>query len=186
MSHYSFNIEISLSSGVNHEKLFKEIRELLYKPSQIYLTPDTVEIDFTQTLTGGEETILNNIISTHSPEPDSEGTNLQIFSLSTASFNNTIYQSISTFTYPGKKIDTLTHIKILSNINISSNYSVRIYDIINNKVIAENTFNNITELTNDMGTLSNIPFTNTIFDVQVKVANSSTRVNPKTIIIYYN
>lgn len=186
MSHYSYNIETLMPDGVNHEKLFKEIRELLYKPSQIYLTADTVEIDFTQTLTGGEETTLNNIISSHSPIPDTEGTNLQIFSLRAGPFNNTIYQSISTFPYPAKKIDTLTHIKIISSINTSANYSVRIYDISNNKIIAENTFNNTIELTNDMGTLSNIPFANTIFDVQVKVANSSTRVNPKTIIIYYN
>lgn len=187
MSSYTFNIEQSFSNGgVEQDKLFKEIRNSLYKPSNILLIGDDIIISFTQTLTNGEETILNNIISNHSPIPEIIGKNVQIFSVKTGSFSNTIYQSISLFNFPGSSINDLTHIKVVSYVNILSNYSIRIYDITNNKVIVETTLNNINETLNNLGTLSNIPFIDTLMDVQIKVENPLSRAYLKSIIIYYN
>lgn len=187
MSSYTFNIEQSfINGGIEQDKLYRELRTGLYKPSNIILTADDVIITFTQTLTSGEETTLNNIIANHSPIPENTGKNVQIFSVKTGPFSNTIYQSISLFNFPGNSINDLTHIKTVSYINMPSNYSIRIYDITNNRVIVEKVLNNTYETLNDLGTLSNIPYIDMLLDVQIKVEDASSRAYPKSIIIYYN
>jgi len=69
-----------------------------------------------------------------------------------------------------ENINTISNISVLSYMdNKADSYDVRVYDITNDNIIAEKNFTNTSMEINDLGTLSNLPTNDAIFEVQVKI-----------------
>jgi hypothetical protein len=75
----------------------------------------------------------------------------------------------------------LNIVNVIGNCN-SGSYSVKIYDVINNKIISENEFNNKNITVQSITNLQNITRNDTFIEVQVKVNSPETIVNIKSII----
>jgi len=184
MSSYTYDVAATFPSGYNATKLYKDIRGDVAKPSSFSFSGDTFYLEFSITLSSGQQSTLDNIITNHTPDPDTLGDMQIVTQLQGVSILSTSYTSCGIIVYPGRNIDTLTNIKFVGNVS-SGSYSVRIYDLINAQTIAEATFTNTTNAQNDLGTISNVPYIPTLFDVQVKTSSVLVTAFPKSVILYY-
>ena len=85
--------------------------------------------------------------------------------------NNLFYTTFNAFCFCGTVIAGIpTNIKIIAHIEkAEDSCSVRIYDVTNSKVICEKTgIVNLTSEVIDLGTLSNLPIGNAVFEIQAK------------------
>lgn len=185
MSSFSWFLETTFTSGLDVAKLYKDIRGGVMKPTNAGVAGDYYVVDFPATLTSPLSDTLNTIVTTHVGTPDPEGSYFFIFPLSDEQFNNTSYTSCGAFEYPGRNVDDLTNIRFTGAVT-TGNYSVRIYDVTNSQIIAEGTFSNISKTVNDLGTLSNVPYNDVLFDVQIKTSSSSAYATPSSLSFHYN
>lgn len=98
------------------------------------------------------------------------------------------YEVIMSLTIPGENTNAIQSINVLSykTSNITS-YDIKIYDATNNNTIAESNFSNNNLTNNNMGTLTNLPSTESIIEVQAKKngGNSQQKVFIKECTINY-
>jgi hypothetical protein len=91
---------------------------------------------------------------------------------------NNSYTVLSRCIFPGSSVVSLT--KILASVStISGSYSldIRIYDITNSLVIAEKlTITSTTVTIHDLGTISNVPVNQAIFEIQLRANGNASRV----------
>lgn len=86
-----------------------------------------------------------------------------------SSTNTTSYSVIMSLTVPGELMNNIQNIKVLSKKDGSvTSYDVRIYDVTNNLVIAENNFTNSNYSINNIGTLNNLPTNEAVLEIQAK------------------
>jgi len=77
------------------------------------------------------------------------------------------YEKATSFILPGKITGVITKISFVSFMDKNgSDYTIRLYDIINNTVISEINLKNIINEINKFDTLSNIPVNDTIVEIQ--------------------
>lgn len=151
---------------------------------------DNVNIVFESSLDSGEQTILDNIISLHSPSNNKPKVKSFVVTPDIAEFDNSIYRLISIFNYAGKDsigdLDYIEYIGLISNEN--STYDIRAYDSTNNKIIAEKTGNNNKKMQIiDLGELSNIPSESAIIEIQGRVISSNNaKLHNHQVVIYYD
>ncbi len=87
-----------------------------------------------------------------------------------ADFNLTSYQKVASYPYPG----TTTAASIQALIVVSNkdsgvtNYTIRLEDVTHSLTICEATFTNNVETTNTLATISNLPSSKSIFEIQIK------------------
>lgn len=156
----------------------------------IEITGDSVDIRFDSALSGGEETTLNGLLSAHIA--DNSKPKIQFYSINPKkeSIKTNSYSIVSRFKYTGSDIiGTIDYIDIISKKDSGiTSYSVRVVDITNNLVIAEKTgMTNTTEDIQDLGTISNVPTDQAVFELQAKKIGGSgnTSVYIDAINIYY-
>jgi hypothetical protein len=82
----------------------------------------------------------------------------------------------------------ISHIEVTSFMTSGlSSYTIQIYDTNNSQVIAEKQFNNTEVSINDLGTITNLPYSDSIFEINVKTDGPrSLSVNVDSIIITYD
>lgn len=150
------------------------------------VTGDIIEIMFDSELSNLEEVQLNNIISSHVPE-EYIGTNIMNITIPENYITLTNYVTLISFNFPGtNKLRNITHIKIISEMEESGTfYEVRICNINNNTKICSKILNNTKESINNLGTISNLPKKESIFELQARV-NGTTIAYIKNINIHYD
>lgn len=147
---------------------------------------DDVHIVFESALSGAEETVLDNIVTNYTVVPK---TGEQITNIST---NNDIvdseqYITVLVFNFPGiNKWKYVSNIKIIACMeDDGASFDVRVYDVTNNNEICSTNISVAEQCVSDLGELTNLPITEAIFELQVKV-NGSTTVHVKNINIYHD
>src|SRR3989344_8221084 len=94
----------------------------------------------------------------------------QTFKVTATSSNNTTsstYATIMELTVNGETTSPISSIKVLSRkIAQITSYDVRVYDTTNSNIIVERNFTNNNLEINDLGTLSNLPLSSAIFEIQ--------------------
>ena len=147
---------------------------------------DDVNITFTATLSTGDQTILDGLVSSHMPITGTGDRVLEI-SLTKDSIDLPVYHPIKSFNFLGtNKLSNITHMKIVGSMDLDgTDYSVRVWDVTNHNSICSATFSNITDKVNDLSILSNLPTGEAIFEVQMKV-NGMTKAIVTELLIYYD
>jgi hypothetical protein len=131
---------------------------------------DAVYIVFDSALSGGEETLLNTVISNHDNNIQVAYKSVITVSPKNTIFSNTTYSREYLFVYKGSdKIGTISKIEVIGYMdNGVTSYSIKIGDKTNNTVIAENTFTNTTEGIVSCTPISNIPTGQSIIEIFIK------------------
>ena len=100
----------------------------------------------------------------------SPSVNLISLSFGMSSFtDNTSYTTLSVFIFPGSTSFDISAAKVVSRMDSGpTSYDIRIQDITNALTVATANFTNLLDEINDMGTLSNLPVAESIFEIQIK------------------
>lgn len=137
---------------------------------------DDVKIFFESALTLVQKIALDGLVSSHIP--DNSVPKIKFFTIDpkkdgTRSKN---FSKIGAFKYNGsKQMGIINYIEVLSFMQSdATSYSVRVLDKTNNKIVAEkNGLINTIEQIIDLGTISNIPEQQAIFELQAKITSNS-------------
>lgn len=128
---------------------------------------DIVKIQFDASLSGPEITTLNGIVSAHTPTTPSKEMIFNITPIESY-IDSTFWVTVASFLH--NKESSVTSMNVISFMEVGgTSYDVRVVDITNNAVIASQNLANTDELNNSLGTISNLPSDNAIFELQVKI-----------------
>jgi hypothetical protein len=166
------------------EKLHEFIKDIPELPKDFYLlNEDQVSVIFNEELNDSQIDILRISIENYTPPQivyEVVGSNS--INITNTNVNTTEYSIVGVDIWQGIN-NSIGYITIASNLiekNVIGNligngdYSVRIYDTINNNVIGEVTnLNNTTISIITIDNLSNIPTNDTLIEIQVKVSRKS-------------
>jgi len=191
---YNYSVTSDFGGNINIKQLGDTIASesgITINLTGILIDGDNVDIIFDAALSAGEHTTLDGIISSHD---SNEIKGKYIFyiitpkkdSIKTSSYTNTVL-----FKYDGSNnVGTINYIEIIAYMDSGiTSYSARVYDKTNNQVIAEATgLTNTVEAINDLGTISNVPTDQAIFELQMKRVGGSGNKNVyiESISIYHN
>jgi len=175
MVEYTKSLSADFSGNLNVDKLFNEI----YNSESIAPTcisvqniGDDVKITFSESLSTGEQSELENIITNHDYTPEKITNFKETIQCGFAKNIPTSYYVVCRYLYDGSVNNNLNYVKIFSNKDSSvTSYDVRIVDFTNNMVLAEQTFNNSSYQLNDLGNILNVPNTSSVIEVQIKSNN---------------
>lgn len=188
---YTYSLETDFSGSINKGQLHKEIEDNGTITTQLYgvdVLGDVVTIKFVSSLSKGESTELDTVKGSHTP--DNSKLRQQFYNIvpSEIQTSNTTYTSLTTFIYSGSdSIGTIDYIDILGYMDSSNtSYDVKIVNISNNTIIAEKTgLKNDTIQKIDMGTISNVPTSEAIFELQLKSNKNKKKSYITNIVIYF-
>lgn len=155
--------------------------------SRIDRDGDDIDIIFDTALDGGEQTALNVLVLNHVPTTNI-GRQVTGISLFTQQVTESTYQTLGSFYYPGKSLlKKITNVKLIGYMEESGvSFDVRLFDSTNTKVIAGNNFSDVEENISDLGSVSNVPTDQAVFEVQAKTNGSDTVAYVKNVSIYYD
>ena len=185
---YPYTLSTDFSNGVNSAKLYEEIIAVITSPVLEYINVNTsgdlVEIVFAASLSGPQEITLDGLVAAH------DGSPTIVLKSRTIAINTETkleyYHKINTFFFSGSLKEDIRSISVIANIkNDTNSYDVRIYDKTNKQVIASANFTNVESELNDLGTLSNIPTGESIFELQVKSNKKNQIIVVSELVIYY-
>jgi len=138
---------------------------------QVDKTGDVIDIIFDAALSAGEQTTLDTLISNHTPDTSKAKEQFFIINPKRESIKTSTYSTVAVFKYGGSiALGTIDYINIISYMDSGpTSYCTRVMSKTSNVQIAEKTgLTNTTEAINDMGTITNVPTTEEIFELQVK------------------
>ena len=148
---------------------------------------DDLIIFFTSEITGTDKTDLDTIVNNYIyVEPIVQGDKTVRYDINQSNIKGINWVLINTFDFPGSIINNVTHIKFLGKLINGTSYDVKIFDYTNDTTICTQTFTNTNTEILDMGTISNIPTTDVIFEVHVKCDAEESKCSSETINIFYN
>lgn len=190
---YTKSLAGDFGGNINESQLHREIEAAIVAVELIGVnrTEDVVDIIFADVLTGGDDTILNSVIANHVPETGIRKTVFYSYTPKTTKVNNTVYQRVGgPFKYGGaREVGEINQVDVIGNMDVGmTSYSVRLYDAVNEVVIAEVTgLTNTVESIVDLGVISNIPEDETILEIHAKRVGGSamTSVNVLEVTIYH-
>jgi hypothetical protein len=178
-------------SGILKESQFhQEILDSSISSSLVgvHTRDDEIQIEFSSELTSGEQTTLDNLISSHVPNITVLKSNFFTITPKTNTKSSS-YSVISTFIYPGSKyVGPIDYIEVIAKIESKGlSYDVRIVNQETGIVLAEKTDIGNEEFgSTDMGTILNIPEEESILELQIKRKGSNKKIFIDTVIIYYD
>jgi len=150
---------------------------------------EDVTIKFADALTSGDEDILDDLIANHTPPAPSKHIFYRYNPSDCCLKYAPTYRRIGNgFEYGGSdNIGPINYIEVVSWCE-TSQFSLRVYDLTNRKVMAEITnVSNTTEGAVDVGTISEIPTQKAILEVQGKVeTNDKSILQVSEVIVYHN
>lgn len=145
----------------------------------------SLNITFENVLSSGDANTLNNLVSAAN-QIQQLGNSQLVFSCSQSNVTSTNYVVQMTMIFPGTNyISNITNIQVVSYMNKGTSYTIRLFDVLNDTIIASGTFTNTTTTINDLTNINNLPNTQSIFELQCKV-DSNTSASVKNLTIFYN
>lgn len=148
-----------------------------------------VEVHFTKTLTGGQVTTLNGIISGYVYASPYTKTNYHSFQLRKSETDSKTWEVIGSAVYPGC-VNTSDIFEIEFETYVDSgntSYDVRIIDRDTNTIIAEDSFSNTSTQRNSLNTILHCPTSLSTLQLAVKVnstGNSKKKVYINDVVVW--
>ena len=162
----------TLMDGIGYESLTQEQKEIVGRWS---LITDQSELD--NLFDSNEQAIISDMHQS------------QIKILSHSKVVKTIsssYKTVDHIIYNGSINNEILTVKVVTNVNLSGTYSIRLYDSENVQVIAEKTgLTNTTSEIIDLGTILNQAENNTVLELQIKQTSPINNVIYKSTEIEY-
>lgn len=159
--------------------------------SDIYPDPDDpmskVKIELTEECSGKYMLIKTPILSVGDTHPREKIKKKDQVILVGGYTKSTTYSKIARFVYLGKeKVGDIESIEGVFYCDDDEPYSIRVYDKTNRKTVAErNGLENEEEEDIDFGTISNVPDSKAIFEIQVKSDDDKKRVYCDSVTIVF-
>lgn len=175
MATYDYSFSVDFSNNITFEKFITEINTSSISENLVNIVRegDEVHINFDATLSAGDQITLNNLVSSHIPIDTDILENIINIDVRDK-FDNEYYERIAMFVYKGSY--TLGDIKRISFVGYKDSklddYKMRIYDLTNANILAEETFTNDEEQINEITSFSNMPATESIIEIQCKRSNN--------------
>jgi len=159
-------------------------------PTDFYLNIEaTLDVVYNQELNVDQQIVLDNIISGYTPPQELT----RIVKTETIVLSqNTIlptdnYTIIGTYFYTKPTNESfISSFKIISSVNGTTNYKIKIYDALNDAVLCEsNTYNNNTLQIINLSDISNLPTNDTLLEIQCIVSGDN-KCNIKLVQINFS
>jgi len=187
MASYTYSKVTNFGGNLKEDQLRDEINNdggITPTCTFINTDGDVVTINFSVSLSTGEETTINSIISAHTPIVIYKSQSS--YSFSSGSIIDTIYSSILTFIYPGSnQITDLGIINVTSYMDSGgTSYQIRLFDVTNTNVLASGSFTNTTININSLTSIANIPTDQAVCEVQIKVTGSTVAYASSLTLVY--
>ncbi len=158
-TNYNYSNTLNFPNGLQEGQLMREIENsstILVKIISIVKIGDDIDMLFESALSASEETELNIIIANHVPITGKETINI---TFSKSSVKTSTYQMVVAFGYKGsREAGSIETFKVVSKKDeTATDYSVRVYDVNNNKVLVEETFTNNKDEVHVLSNINNVP-----------------------------
>jgi len=139
-------------------------------------TNDNVDIIFDESLSAGEQTTLDGIVSSHTPVSITHFRLTDTVMCHRTSTITTEYVLMDSFVYNGSvSVGDIIQFNVDCRMDTGvTNFTIRIFDVTKEKNIAEGTFNNTNNQINAITSISNLPRTQSIFEILMKKTGGST------------
>jgi len=154
-------------------QLFLEIeknQDITTTVFSVNVSGDVITIVFKGTISSEEETELDSLVNSHLPR---EYRNFLPIVFQPVIIKSKHYQTALSFFINGTNNEQgIDSVKFVSKkVNGSGNYSIRLYDSTNNKVLFEQSYTNTTYQMFTIDSISNIPDEEAVLEIQAKVSN---------------
>lgn len=194
MSTETYSLSIDFGGNLNAGQFHEEIDdESGISPTilTVRITDDVVELDFSSSLSSGEQTILDGLVSGHVPNDSKPKDNFYTVYPRLDSVRTTGYKSTGAFKFAGSNVvGNVDYIEVIAYMDEAcTSYSVRVYDQTNGNVLAEATdLTNTAQSIQDLGDVSNIPSSSAVLEVQLKRVGGTYENNIylDSVLIYHN
>jgi hypothetical protein len=135
-------------------------------------------LTFDQPLTENAQNTLQSIFRTRDLiAPLTNKTVLCALSIRQNSNNNTVYKRVASFEYPGTLfIAPISSIVALCYCDVGvTNYYIRAVNVADSTIMCEGVFNNTTETSVSLDSITNLPLTNSTIELQIKKTGGSSK-----------
>ncbi len=188
MATYNYSIEDDFSGNIDISQLDYEIdinSGIEPNLEGITASGDVVAIEFDQNLSAGEKTVLDGLVSNHTPDPS--GNLIINIPITENRIESTTYVTIATINFPGtNKMDDITNFKIIGFMEEDgTSYDIKLLNIDKNQIICSANLSNEDEVNNDLGIITNLPKIESTLELQCKI-NGNTVAHIKNFNIHYN
>lgn len=186
MTTYSFSISPTFGSEQDISNLQTQINNNISTTlTSLIVDSGSLNITFANSLSSGDANTLNNLVSSAN-QTQQLGNSQLAFSCSQPNVTSTNYVVQMTIIFPGTSyISNITNIQVVSYMNKGTSYTIRLFDALNDNVIASGTFTNTANAINELTNINNLPNTQSIFELQCKV-DTNTSASVKNLTIFYN
>lgn len=174
---YSYNItNFKYLSHLYNYIISNDINSIL--PTNFYLNIEiTIDVLFNQVLSSEQLILLDNIILGYIP-PQTLVFNVKTENIPLQQNNilpNNTFNVIGTYFYSIPDDNSfINSFKIIASVNGNTNYKLRIYDSINDKILCEsNTLNNTTLQIITISDILNLPTNETLLEIQCIVSGNN-------------
>jgi 7-cyano-7-deazaguanine synthase in queuosine biosynthesis len=192
MTTYTYSLSADFPSGLGSLQLQKAISSSAISQtiSHINTNDDVVEIIFFGSLSGDDVTALNGLISAHVPVKSKAKFYVITPIRNTITVKNA-WTLAAYFKYGGSSIiGTINYFEISSYMEGTiTSYDARVVNKSTGEVLAAKTgMTNVSSAIYDMGTVSNVPTTETTLELQIKknAGANGDYVTIDSLIIYYD
>ena len=185
---YTYSLSTDFGGNLLSHQLFQDIEattSITKSLVSIDTYGDVVTIIFSEELTSEEVTALNSVVSSYT-YTDIELCKVESITPKYSEIG-TMFSDIGvTFYYDIGRMSDVCYIKLLGFIKNGGSFDVRVVDVTHNQIIASGSFNNNNIEVLDLGTISNIPTSTSLFEVHVKVNDAKYKVNIQKVMFYYS
>lgn len=187
---YTKSLAADFSGNLRSDQFHEEVEaELGIVPNilSVTVTADVVNITFDTALSAGEETTLDGLISAHTPDNSPDIIAEQTLIPTITKYSTTFYTRVLSYIY--KPTQVLEYIKVISYQDTPvTSYDITVSDVTNNNQIALANFVNTSQQINDLGTLTNIPESEAIFEMYIRKTGGSENdnVHIESVVLYYS
>ena len=189
MANYNFTISTTYPGGVNYQNLYDEILNSTITTELLgfMAMDDVLTIKFAGTLSGAEQTELDNVNSNHSyTPPTKQSSKTSQMELNIENFTDISWQVIATYIFPGPlMIAEIIEVMIASYMdNGGTSYDLELKNMDNGDIIGNGNFNNTSLTINSLSNINNTPNNRCILELRAKV-NGATTIHVKNLTIGY-
>jgi len=189
---YNYSVSADFTDGLDTGLLLEAIKASSIATAINYIkrSDDTVEIQFSASLSAGEETTLGTLVANHNPVTSKPRNQHFTVYPKRNSSKTTVYIRSHVFNYLGSlAVGPINYFDLSAYLDSGTNtYDARIINTETGAVLVEKTgMNNRFLATHDLGPISNIPTAAVDLELQIRKqgTNNNTTIEIESLVVYY-